>query len=92
VNIDRYHRQTLLPQIGTQGQEKLRAASVVLIGCGALGTVIADQLTRAGLARFTDGAKACLAADVPTAIAAVKAGLAERAAALDALDAVLEGT
>jgi adenylyltransferase/sulfurtransferase len=30
----------------------LRAASVVLIGCGALGTVIADQLTRAGIGKL----------------------------------------
>ena len=52
MNIDRYHRQTLLPQIGTQGQERLRAASIVLIGCGALGTVIADQLVRAGIGRL----------------------------------------
>jgi adenylyltransferase/sulfurtransferase len=50
--IDRYHRQTLLPQIGTHGQERLRAASVVLIGCGALGTVIADQLVRAGIGKL----------------------------------------
>jgi adenylyltransferase/sulfurtransferase len=52
MNIDRYHRQTLLPQIGTEGQRKLRAASVVLIGCGALGTVIADQLVRAGIGKI----------------------------------------
>ncbi len=51
MSIDRYHRQTLLPQIGTQGQERLRAASIVLIGCGALGTVIADQLVRAGIGK-----------------------------------------
>jgi len=39
----------ILPQIGPEGQERLRTASVVLIGCGALGTVIADGLTRAGV-------------------------------------------
>lgn len=46
---DRYARQVLLAQIGPQGQQRLRSASVVLIGCGALGTVIADGLTRAGV-------------------------------------------
>lgn len=46
---DRYARQVILPQIGVEGQEKLRSASVVLIGCGALGTVIADGLARAGV-------------------------------------------
>ena len=71
---------------------RLAAVTTALNAFAAAPSAPVDQLTRAGLARFTDGAKACLAADVPTAIAAVKAGLAERAAALDALDAVLEGT
>jgi len=44
----RYSRQTLLPQIGREGQEKLTAARVGLIGCGALGSVIASHLVRAG--------------------------------------------
>lgn len=47
--IDRYHRQTLLPQIGAEGQQRISQARVLLIGCGALGTVIADQLVRAGV-------------------------------------------
>ncbi|HEX4794561.1 MAG TPA: ThiF family adenylyltransferase [Humisphaera sp.] len=47
--MQRYHRQTLLPQIGAQGQAQLAAARVLLIGCGALGTVIAEQLARAGI-------------------------------------------
>ena len=46
---DRYHRQTLLPQIGELGQRRLAASRVLLVGCGALGTVIADQLVRAGV-------------------------------------------
>jgi len=46
---DRYARQVLLPQIGPKGQRRLRDASVVLVGCGALGTVIADGLVRAGI-------------------------------------------
>lgn len=49
MQIDRYHRQSLLPQIGPEGQSWLRRASVLLVGCGALGTVIADQLVRAGI-------------------------------------------
>lgn len=47
--MDRYHRQTLLPQIGEAGQRRLGASRVLLVGCGALGTVIADQLVRAGV-------------------------------------------
>jgi molybdopterin/thiamine biosynthesis adenylyltransferase len=45
----RYHRQTLLPQIGRSGQDRLAGARVLLVGCGALGTVIAELLTRAGV-------------------------------------------
>lgn len=47
--IDRYHRQSLLPQVGSEGQARLRSSRVLLIGCGALGTVVADQLVRAGI-------------------------------------------
>lgn len=46
---DRYHRQQLLPQIGVEGQRRLAAARVLLVGCGALGTTIAEQLVRAGV-------------------------------------------
>lgn len=46
---NRYHRQQLLPQIGPEGQRKIAASRLLLVGCGALGTVIADQLVRAGV-------------------------------------------
>src|SRR5262245_38936479 len=45
----RYVRQTLYANVGTAGQEKLKAAKVTLIGCGALGTVLANVLARAGV-------------------------------------------
>src|SRR6478672_2603222 len=47
--MQRYHRQILLPQIGTAGQQRLLESRVQLIGCGALGSVIAEQLARAGV-------------------------------------------
>src|SRR5437016_9696118 len=47
--MDRYHRQTLLPQIGEAGQARLASSRVLLVGCGALGSVIAEQLVRAGI-------------------------------------------
>ncbi len=47
--FERYSRQMLLPQIGRAGQEKLAAARIGLIGCGALGSVIASHLVRAGV-------------------------------------------
>jgi len=48
-NLDRYHRQILLPGIGQQGQEMLLRSKALIIGCGALGTVIANMLARAGV-------------------------------------------
>jgi adenylyltransferase/sulfurtransferase len=45
----RYSRQLLVPQIGRAGQEKIGAARVGLVGCGALGSVIANHLVRAGV-------------------------------------------
>ncbi|MCG2794678.1 MAG: ThiF family adenylyltransferase [Actinomycetia bacterium] len=45
----RYSRQVLFEPIGRVGQKKLGGSSVVIIGCGALGTVIADRLVRAGV-------------------------------------------
>jgi molybdopterin/thiamine biosynthesis adenylyltransferase len=47
--LGRYIRQMVVPQIGRQGQEKLAAARIGLIGCGALGSVIAHHLVRAGV-------------------------------------------
>jgi len=49
---DRYSRQTIFPGIGSLGQQKLAGGFVVLVGCGALGTVIASALVRAGVGRI----------------------------------------
>ena len=46
---NRYSRQILFRPIGIAGQEKLSKSSVVVIGLGALGTVIASNLCRAGV-------------------------------------------
>ncbi len=51
--VDRYHRQTLLPGVGVDGQARLRESRALIVGCGALGTVIADALTRAGVGALT---------------------------------------
>jgi len=47
--LARYHRQMLLPGFGEDGQLRLRQATAVLLGCGALGSVAADLLARAGV-------------------------------------------
>ncbi len=49
MNYEKYSRQILFEPIGTAGQEKLRQARVVIVGCGALGTAQANTLARAGI-------------------------------------------
>lgn len=48
----RYARQERLPQIGASGQSALRERTVAIIGLGALGSVGADLLARAGVGRL----------------------------------------
>lgn len=52
MNIDRYHRQILLKQIGQVGQRKLATSQVLIIGCGALGCMTGQLLARAGVGRI----------------------------------------
>lgn len=47
--FERYARQTRFAAIGRAGQERLAAARVALVGCGALGSAIADMLARSGV-------------------------------------------
>ena len=46
---DRYSRQTIFSGIGVEGQRRLMQSHVTLCGCGALGTVLASSLARAGV-------------------------------------------
>ncbi|HKF51882.1 MAG TPA: ThiF family adenylyltransferase [Candidatus Acidoferrales bacterium] len=46
---ERYSRQILFADIGEEGQKRLLQSSVVLVGCGALGTVSVGLLLRAGV-------------------------------------------
>ena len=45
----RYARQTILPQMGLEGQEKLTKAKVLVIGCGGLGGPVLSYLAAAGV-------------------------------------------
>src|SRR5438067_6342750 len=49
VSLDRYSRQMRFAGIGEEGQQRLLAGRVTLCGCGALGTVLANALVRAGV-------------------------------------------
>ena len=46
---ERYSRQTRFAPIGETGQQRLASSRILLVGLGALGTVAADQLVRAGI-------------------------------------------
>src|SRR6266508_3876450 len=48
-SLERYSRQMRFYGVGEAGQKKLAAARVALCGCGALGTVLANVLVRAGV-------------------------------------------
>lgn len=51
--INRYSRQVLFEHIGETGQQKFAESSVFIVGCGALGTALAEMLCRAGIGKLT---------------------------------------
>ena len=50
--IQRYSRHLIMPEVGMSGQKKLKAASVLLIGTGGLGSPLAMYLAAAGIGRL----------------------------------------
>ena len=88
TELDRYVRQMRYPPFGEQGQRNLLASRVLICGCGALGSVLANTLARAGVGslRLVDRDfletnnlqrqvlydEADVAAGVPKAVAAAK--------------------
>jgi molybdopterin/thiamine biosynthesis adenylyltransferase len=50
---DRYSRQIILPNIEEEGQKILLKSKIAIIGCGALGTVTANNLVRAGVGKVS---------------------------------------
>lgn len=49
---DRYARQTVLPEVGPQGQERLASATVLVAGAGGLGCAVLQYLCAAGVGRL----------------------------------------
>ncbi len=50
--VKRYSRHLIMPEVGVTGQKKLKAASVLLIGAGGLGSPLAMYLAAAGTGRI----------------------------------------
>jgi len=51
--LDRYARHIVLPQVGGVGQRRLKAAKVVVVGAGGIGSASIPALTGAGIGRLT---------------------------------------
>lgn len=55
IDLARYAKQTRYAPLGEEGQHRLMAARVLVVGCGALGSVIAETLVRAGIGSAENG-------------------------------------
>ena len=53
MSAGRYSRQELFAPIGPEGQARLRRARVAIVGCGALGSTLAEMMARAGVGSLT---------------------------------------
>ena len=49
MSAGRYSRQELFAPIGPEGQARLRRSRVAVVGCGALGSTLAEIMVRAGV-------------------------------------------
>ncbi len=52
LEIQRYSRHLMIPEVGMAGQRKLKKASVLIVGTGGLGSPVALYLAAAGIGRI----------------------------------------
>ena len=52
AELQRYSRQIRFPHFGIAGQQKLSQSTALVVGCGALGSIICNTLARAGVGRL----------------------------------------
>ena len=52
-DLERYARQAIMPTIGEEGQEKLLAAQILIVGAGGLGAPVILYLAAAGIGAIT---------------------------------------
>jgi sulfur-carrier protein adenylyltransferase/sulfurtransferase len=52
LELERYRKQVMLPEIGEKGQQKLKDASILVVGVGGLGSAILPYLVGAGIGRI----------------------------------------
>src|SRR3984893_4140418 len=50
--VARYSRHLIMPEVGMDGQKRLKAASILLIGAGGLGSPLGLYLAAAGVGRL----------------------------------------
>src|ERR1700731_67841 len=48
-DLSRYSRHLILPEVGMEGQQRLKAAKVLCVGTGGLGSPLAPSLAPAGI-------------------------------------------
>lgn len=51
--MSRYARQMILPEVGVEGQARIRAAHLLVVGAGGLGVPVVQYLTGAGIGQIT---------------------------------------
>ncbi|MDD9362253.1 MAG: ThiF family adenylyltransferase, partial [Anaplasma sp.] len=49
---ERYAQQVLVPEVGAQGQKRLLSSSVLVVGCGGLGSATIPILAASGIGRL----------------------------------------